>query len=99
MPNAVRTWARTILVCLLFLALGVTQAASLLHQHEHGDSHCCDLCHSGHTPVIATPLTKLAAPSQAMEWREAPACTSRILTGSASHKSSRAPPVQSVYSL
>lgn len=92
MSRAARTWAKTLLVCLLFLALGVTQAASLVHRHEEG-SHCCDLCHSGHTPVVATPLVREASLPEATERRQTPASESRVLTGSASHKSSRAPPV------
>jgi hypothetical protein len=86
--------AKTLLVVVLFLAIGVTQAASLspVHQHDHGDSHCCDLCHPGHIPVVITAGTGHIPLARTAEWRKMPIAADSILSVSVSRASSRAPP-------
>jgi hypothetical protein len=83
-----------LLVVLLFLAIGVTQAISQspLHQHDHGDTHCCDLCHPGHIPVITSPGVGVVPVVGSTEWRQASPVAERVLSGSVSRASSCAPP-------
>jgi hypothetical protein len=83
-----------LLIALLFLSTNVTRAISQSspHQHDHGSSRSCDLCHPGHIQLISTPGVGSVAPSGTSEWRQSPSVSERILTGSISRASSRAPP-------